>query len=58
MVPPQPFGMLLPHVEPHESGVQPHTLDVPPPPQVSGLVHEPQLRLPPQPLEIVPQSLP
>jgi hypothetical protein len=37
--------------------VQPQTLAVPPPPQVLGRLHVPQFRVPPQPLEIVPQFL-
>ena len=39
-------------------GVQPHSLALPLPPQVCGAVHEPQLIVPPQPLEIVPQLSP
>jgi hypothetical protein len=31
---------------------------MPPPPQVSGDVHEPQLSVPPQPSAIVPQLAP
>src|SRR5262245_14453607 len=36
----------------------PQTLVTPPPPQVWGAVHVPQVSVPPQPLEIVPQFLP
>jgi hypothetical protein len=39
-------------------GVQPQTLGVPPPPQVFVPVQAPQVRVPPQPLEIEPQFLP
>jgi hypothetical protein len=44
----------------HEIAVQldvgwPHTLAVPAPPQVSGVAHLPQSRLPPQPSPMVPQ---
>jgi hypothetical protein len=39
-------------------GVQPHTFCVPPPPQVLGAVQFPQLSIPPQPLETVPQLSP
>ena len=38
--------------------MQPHTLGVPPPPQVWGAVQAPQSRVPPQPSEGAPQSLP
>ena len=33
----------------------PHTFATPPPPQVSGDVHPPQLSVPPQPSEMLPQ---
>src|SRR5262245_66444055 len=36
----------------------PHTFGTPPPPQVWGAVHTPQVSVPPQPLEIVPQVAP
>ena len=36
----------------------PHTLAVPPPPQVCGDVHEPQVSVPPQPSLIEPQFFP
>jgi hypothetical protein len=36
----------------------PHTLGVPPPPHVSGAVHEPQASVPPQPSEMEPQFFP
>ena len=38
--------------------VTPQTFGVPPPPQVSGRVHVPQPRVPPQPSAIVPQFAP
>ena len=46
MLPPQPSGS-LPHslLVQYGFGVQPHTLLVPPPPQVSGAVQVPQLML-------------
>jgi hypothetical protein len=39
-------------------GVQPHWLAVPPPPHVSGSVHMPHDRMPPQPSGAMPQSWP
>ena len=39
-------------------GVQPHTFAAPPPPQLFGLAHTPQSRVPPQPSETAPQFLP
>jgi hypothetical protein len=39
-------------------GVQPHTLAIPPPPQVSGVMHVPQLTVPPQPSETIPHVFP
>ena len=36
----------------------PHTLAVPPPPQVAGDAHEPQSRVPPHPSLIAPQLAP
>lgn len=39
-------------------GVHPQTFGVPPPPHVCGALHCPQLNVPLQPFEIVPQSLP
>jgi len=36
----------------------PQTFGVPPPPQVSGRVHVPQSRVPPQPSAIMPQFAP
>jgi hypothetical protein len=39
-------------------GGTPHTLGVPPPPQVAGGVQEPQDRRPPQPSAAGPQSMP
>ena len=41
-----------------EGGRLPHTFGVPPPPHVSGEVHDPQVKVPPQPSEIEPQFLP
>src|SRR5438128_12362160 len=38
--------------------VEPQTFGVPPPPQVCGRVHVPQLRVPPQPSAIIPQFAP
>ena len=38
-------------------GVQPHTLEVPPPPQELGAEHVPQLSVPVQPSDRVPQFL-
>ncbi len=38
--------------------VEPQTYGVPPPPQVCGRVHVPQLRVPPQPSAIIPQFAP
>ena len=38
--------------------VQPQTLEVPLPPQIWGLAQLPQLRVPPQPSETLPQVLP
>lgn len=38
--------------------MQPHSFAVPPPPQVSGAVQSPQLSVPPQPSEMVPQFFP
>src|SRR2546428_108771 len=49
----------LPHFVrnvPH--GSVPHTLGVPPPPQLSGAVHVPQSIAPPQPSSMTPQSTP
>jgi hypothetical protein len=42
----------------HDGPVQPHTLGVPPPPQVFGAEQVPQLSEPPQPSASVPQFLP
>src|SRR5262245_41520183 len=36
----------------------PHTLNVPPPPQICDEMHEPQLSVPPQPSPMLPQFLP
>src|SRR6202035_5917952 len=56
-VPPQPLGP--PQHASRHSGVQPHTLVTPPPPQVwSRTVHVPQSRLLPQPLATAPQFFP
>jgi hypothetical protein len=40
------------------SGVQPHTFGVPPPPHVSGMVHEPQPIILPQPSPTLSQFFP
>jgi hypothetical protein len=64
-VPPQPSGA-IPHVAPialhataavagTQAAMPPHLKWVPPPPQVSGAVQVPQLRVPPQPSPISPQ---
>jgi hypothetical protein len=39
-------------------GVQPQTFAVPPPPQVAGSAHEPQLSVAPHPSASMPQFLP
>jgi hypothetical protein len=54
-VPPQPSAA-EPQLLPEQAvafgvGVQPHTFEVPPPPQVCGEVHVPQAWVPPQPFE-------
>jgi hypothetical protein len=62
-VPPQPFGA-VPQVNPVQavaagSGVQPHWLRTPAPPQVCGNVQLPQFSGgPPQPSEAIPQFCP
>ena len=60
-VPPHPFGT-VPQLSPagqFVAGVQPHTLAVPPPPQVCGAVQAPpQATVPPHPLGTVPQLSP
>jgi hypothetical protein len=59
-IPPHSFGM-DPQFAPSAAqvvGVQPHTLAVPPPPQVLKPLHEPQLSMPPQPFGAVPQLNP
>src|SRR5262245_19720149 len=53
--PPQPSP---PHALLVQFGVQPQTFAVPPPPHVCGAVQVPQLSVPPQPSEMVPQFLP
>jgi hypothetical protein len=53
--PPQPSP---PQALPAQSGVQPQTFGVPPPPQVFGASQVPQARSLPQPSGIVSQSLP
>jgi hypothetical protein len=59
-VPPQPSGTVSQSSNAGQlvAGVQPHTLGVPPPPQVWGALHVPQLRVPPQPSGTVPQLSP
>ena len=61
IVPPQPSGA-MPQFWPAGhcvAGMQrPHTLGVPPPPQVSGAAQLPQLIKPPQPSEMLPQFFP
>jgi hypothetical protein len=61
-VPPQPFGA-VPHVRVPQAaaaaiGVQPHTLAVPPPPQVCGDAHAPQVTVPVHPSDTEPQFFP
>jgi hypothetical protein len=56
-VPPHP-SEARPHVAccaAHVVGMHPQTFGVPPPPQFSGLGHDPQLTVPPQPSGAVPQ---
>jgi hypothetical protein len=55
-VPPHPSA--APHVFPEQTGVQPQTLAVPPPPQLCGDVQLPHERFPPHPSERVPQFFP
>jgi hypothetical protein len=57
---PQPLG-IVPQLVPAAqavAGVQPHTPALPPPPQVWGAVHDPQVTEPPQPSGAVPQFCP
>jgi hypothetical protein len=54
-MPPQPFDA-MPQVAPEgHAGVQPHSVAVPPPPQVSGAVHVPHAIMLPQPSGAAPQ---
>src|SRR5438874_1751036 len=58
---PSPMGPQLAPAAAQVRGVQaggPHTLGVPPPPQVSGAVHMPQSSTPPQPSPTGPQLAP
>ncbi len=59
-VPPHPSGT-VPQLSPAGqlvSGMHPHTLGVPLPPQVNGAVQVPHATVPPQPLGTVPQLSP
>ena len=42
----------------HDFTVHPHWFSTPPPPHVSGAVHEPQSTVEPQPSSMVPQAAP
>jgi hypothetical protein len=46
--------LFAPHAVAFDLGVQPHLLATPPPLQVSGRVHPPQLYVPLQPFDTVP----
>src|SRR5689334_16997280 len=55
---PKPVAVLRIDSAPPELLPPPQTLAVPPPPQVWGDVHEPQVNMPPQLSEICPQLAP
>ena len=52
------FAPAIAHVRGTQPDVPPHRLGIPPPPQVCGDVHEPQLMIPPQPSPTGPQVAP